>query len=72
MAVLKRMGITETIAANLDDYISVAVRLSHDISLRVALKDKMARNKHKVYRDHSCISALEVFLNCVVRKRQMQ
>jgi predicted O-linked N-acetylglucosamine transferase (SPINDLY family) len=72
MAILKRMGINETIAHTLDDYVLLAIRLVHDVSWRISLKAKMAAHKHKVYRDHSCISALEDFLNRSARKSATQ
>jgi len=68
VAILKMIGVTETIATTIDEYISVAVRLGQDIALRTSLKQKIAKNKYRVYRDRTAISALESFLDDVVRR----
>ena len=39
-----------------------AVRLVCDQAWRSAIKDRMAANRHRVYRDRECITALEDFL----------
>src|SRR5712692_696436 len=67
-AILKRMGVVETIAATIDEYVSTAVRLAKDVPLRTALKTRIARNKHRVYRDTACIAALEDFLDREARR----
>src|SRR5262249_34434965 len=66
-AILRLMGIEETIARSLDDYVAIAVRLAHDTDWRGALRDRIAANKHRLYRDHACIAALEEFLERAVR-----
>jgi protein O-GlcNAc transferase len=66
-AILRMMDVTDTVAATCDDYVSIAVRLARDKSLRAAVKSKIARNKHRVYADTACIAALEEFLNRVAR-----
>jgi predicted O-linked N-acetylglucosamine transferase (SPINDLY family) len=68
MAVLKMMGVTETITETIDNYVSVAIRLARDVPWRMAVKKRIAANKHRVYRDMTCISALEEFLNRVARR----
>ena len=67
MAILRMMGVTETIAETIDDYVSIAVRLARDVPWRMAVKAKISANKHRVYFDGACISGLEQFLNHVVR-----
>ncbi len=66
--VLRMMGVTETIAATVDDYVAAAVRLAKDRDWRTSIKDKIAANKHRIYRDRSCIKALEDFLDHAVRQ----
>jgi protein O-GlcNAc transferase len=61
-AILRMMGVTDTITATVDQYVSTAVRLAHDESWRMALGNKIAESKARLYRDHSCIRALEEFL----------
>ena len=67
LAILKMMGVTETITETIDDYISVAIRLARDLPWRMAVKDQIAANKHRIYRDSACISAMEEFLNRAAR-----
>ena len=67
MAILGMMGVTETIAATIDDYVSTAVRLAQDVPWRMAVKAKISASKHRVYFDRACIFGLEQFLNNVVR-----
>jgi protein O-GlcNAc transferase len=62
MAILQMMGITDTVAATIDDYISTAVRLARDVSWRVAVRKRIAESKSRLYRDDSFIFALEKFL----------
>jgi protein O-GlcNAc transferase len=67
VAILKRMEVEETITETVDGYVSTAVRLARDLSWRLAIKDKISRNKHRLYRDATCVSALETFLDDAVR-----
>lgn len=69
-AVLTMMGVTDTIARTVDDYVSVAQRLATDATWRNAIKERMGATKHRVYRDRACIDALEEFLLRVVRDRR--
>jgi protein O-GlcNAc transferase len=66
-AILKMMGVNETIASTVDDYVSTAIRLARDVSWRMAFKNKISENKHRVYRDTACVLALEDFLNRTTR-----
>jgi predicted O-linked N-acetylglucosamine transferase (SPINDLY family) len=68
MAILKMMGVDETITESVDDYVSTAVRLGRDLPWRMAVKDRISKNKHRLYRDSACISALEDFLDRVTRR----
>jgi protein O-GlcNAc transferase len=67
-AILTMMGVTETISETVDDYVRAAVRLAQDASWRMAIKQKIAANKQRVYRDRTCITALENFLDQVARR----
>ncbi len=66
-AILQMMGVTETIAASIEDYAAIAVRLANNPAQRLALRERMKANAHKVYRDRACIAALEDFLERAVR-----
>jgi hypothetical protein len=43
------------------------VRVARDAGWRSALRSKIARNKHRLYRDNTCIAALEDFLAAQAR-----
>ncbi|HEY7997247.1 MAG TPA: tetratricopeptide repeat protein [Pseudolabrys sp.] len=66
-AILRMMGVTETLAETVDDYVSIAARLAKDPAERQALRERMKAGEQKVYRDRACISALEDFLDRAVR-----
>jgi protein O-GlcNAc transferase len=68
MAILRMMGVTETITKSIDDYVSTAVRLACDVPWRMAVQSRIRENRHRVYRDGTCISALEEFLNDAARR----
>jgi predicted O-linked N-acetylglucosamine transferase (SPINDLY family) len=68
MAILKRMGVEETITGTTDGYVSAAVRLARDPAWRRTVKTKISQNKHRLYRDATCVSALEKFLESVVTR----
>jgi protein O-GlcNAc transferase len=61
-AILQQIGVTETIGDSVDEYVSIAVRLGRDPAWRSEIKARMARQKHRVYRDETPIAALEEFL----------
>jgi predicted O-linked N-acetylglucosamine transferase (SPINDLY family) len=61
-AILRMMGVTETIADTVDAYIATATRLATDASWRAEITARMAANRAAVYRDRACITALEAFL----------
>jgi predicted O-linked N-acetylglucosamine transferase (SPINDLY family) len=67
-AILQMMGVTETIAATLDDYVALAARLANAPDECQAISRRVADNKHKVYRDRACVTALEDFLERAVRQ----
>jgi protein O-GlcNAc transferase len=69
-AILAMMGLTETIAASLDSYIEIGVRLANDSEWRKCISGKIADNKHRIYRDVECITALEEFLERAVKERR--
>jgi protein O-GlcNAc transferase len=69
-AVLTMMGVTETIAGTVDEYVAMAQRLATDATWRNAIRERMRATKHLVYRDRVCIDALEEFLTRVARDRR--
>lgn len=67
-AILTMMGMTETIAETIDDYVMLAVRLARDPEWRRSIANRVAGKKHLLYRDKTCITALEDFLERTVRE----
>ncbi|MDA8430851.1 MAG: methyltransferase domain-containing protein [Geobacteraceae bacterium] len=61
-AILKMMGVEETIATSMEEYISIAVRLALDTQWRDDVSGRISCNKHKIYQDRECITAMEHFL----------
>jgi len=68
-AILTMMGLKETIAASLDEYVALAVKLGQSSEWRREISEKIARNKHIVYKDKYCITVLEDFLDKSVKER---
>jgi predicted O-linked N-acetylglucosamine transferase (SPINDLY family) len=66
-AILEMMGVADTIAHTIDEYVSTAVRLARDKEWRSGLRRRIAESKHRVHRDRACITALEDFLDTQVR-----
>jgi predicted O-linked N-acetylglucosamine transferase (SPINDLY family) len=66
-AILEMMGVEETIARTVDDYVAIAVRLGRSAVERAAVAQRIAASKHRVYKDRDCIVALEDFLDRAVR-----
>ncbi len=66
-AILEMMGVTDTIADDVDGYVALAVRLGRDAVWRKAMSDAVAADKSKLYRDETTITAFEEFLERVAR-----
>jgi predicted O-linked N-acetylglucosamine transferase (SPINDLY family) len=64
--ILRMMGMPETIAANMDDYVALAVRMAKDPAWRNEIKLRIAQDRSRLYRDRTCITALERFLERAV------
>ena len=66
-AILKGIGITETIATSVDEYVSLAVRLGNDSKWRIQIAEQIKTRKKLVYEDKRCIQGLENFLSLAVK-----
>jgi predicted O-linked N-acetylglucosamine transferase (SPINDLY family) len=64
--ILRMMDMPDTIAATLDDYVALAVRMAKDAAWRGDIKRRIAQDKGRVYCDRRCIGALESFLERAV------
>lgn len=71
LAILKMMGIEETIAASKEEYVQIAIRLGKDALYRQYISQQIADNKHKLYNDLKPVRALEeVFFQVVNKARK--
>jgi len=61
-AILQQMGIPETIAHTLEDYVQIAVRLGLDDRWREQMGRQVQARQERVYRDPAPIRALEQWL----------
>ncbi len=68
-AILTMMGVDETIAENLDDYVDCAVKLGKDKSMRDRVRAAFRANKQRLYYDMECVKGFESFLEDAVRGR---
>ena len=67
-AILHVIGVTETIAETVDDYVGLAVRLGREPGWRTELGARIAAGAGRLYGDDRCIRALETFLVQAVRE----
>jgi protein O-GlcNAc transferase len=58
---LRRIGVMDTVAQNVEDYVDIAVRLGLDEKWREGIKMNQESKLHKLYDDTDCISGLEQF-----------
>ncbi|MCW5315414.1 tetratricopeptide repeat protein [Nostoc sp. KVJ3] len=68
LAILKMMGVEETIASSKAEYVQIAIRLGKDAEYRQYISQQVAENKHKLYGDLKPVRALEDFLLQLVNK----
>jgi protein O-GlcNAc transferase len=59
---LRMMGMPETIATTVDDYVALGVRIAKDPAWRQELRSRVIADRQRLYRDRTCITALESFL----------
>jgi predicted O-linked N-acetylglucosamine transferase (SPINDLY family) len=69
-AMLRRMAVTDTIAASVDAYVALAVQLGRDAAARRSLGRRVAAAKGVLYRDRAPIGALEAWLSDAVRAEE--
>lgn len=62
LAMCRQMGITELVAADLDDYVDIAVRLGSEPEFHARMLEQVSANNHKLYDDPEPIEAFAAFL----------
>jgi predicted O-linked N-acetylglucosamine transferase (SPINDLY family) len=63
------MGMPEAVGETVDAYVAIAIRMGRDRAWREQIKARVASDKHRLYRDRTCIAALENFLDHAARTR---
>lgn len=59
---LRHIDVADTVAADVDGYVALAVDLARDPLRRDAIRDRIGANLGRAYRDDAVIRALEAFL----------
>lgn len=70
--ILRRMGMTELIANNEEEYVNLVVKLVQDRTYRQAIQEKIIANRSILFDDLEPIRALEQFLIEVVKMNAAQ
>jgi protein O-GlcNAc transferase len=65
-AILRRLGITETIATSIENYIQIAIQLGVNSNFRTSITRKVSQAKHRIFNDSDCMQALEKFYETVL------
>lgn len=65
-AILKMLGVTDTIAHNEAEYIEIAVRLGLDREWRDSIIKQMVQRHSYLFDDKTCVEALDAFFSHVV------
>ncbi|WP_107668129.1 tetratricopeptide repeat protein [Cyanothece sp. BG0011] len=69
-AILKTLGVEETITYSEEDYIAMAIKLGHDPQWRKELRENIKANHHRLYEDQVAMDALESFYEQAVKDHQ--
>ncbi len=59
---LHMIGVEETVARDVDDYIAIAIRLGREPNIRAEVRAKIEANREKLYDDEACVRGLEDFI----------
>ena len=68
---LTRLGIMETVASNVDEYVHIAVRLATDPVYRQDVVAQLSEHLHLLYDDTACVTALEQFYRQAIPRSTM-
>lgn len=60
-AILKMLGVTETIAESEQEFIEIAAKLGNDKEYRQQIVQKIAHQHERIYNDIECVKGLEAF-----------
>jgi len=65
--IMRMLGASETIAASLDEYVDIAVRLAKDREWRHSIRQKISASRPAIYADATPVRALETWLDGIIR-----
>jgi predicted O-linked N-acetylglucosamine transferase (SPINDLY family) len=68
-AILAMLGLPELVADDIEGFVDLAVRLGRDRELRQGFSARIARTRHRLYRDQAAIDGLEAYLEAAARGR---
>lgn len=68
LAILRMIGVTDTVAASPEDYIDIACRLALDPAWREEVSSRIRANIHRAYEDMEAIYGLERFIEEAVAR----
>lgn len=66
LAILRLLGVEDTVVATVDDYVDMAIRLATDHPWRQSLSARLKAAFHRILDDRECIRGLEQFLEQAV------
>jgi len=66
-AILTMLGMQDMIAATPEEFTDLAIRLGSDPQLRQYLRLRVARDKHRLYRDQNAVDGLARYLEAAAR-----
>lgn len=66
--ILQRLGVTETIAQNEDEYLNITIELGLNAEKRQAIAEKIKQNQFILYQDIITLKALESFYLSVIHR----
>ncbi len=65
---LQLLGVTDTIACSAKNYIEIASNLGNNRALRQEIRARIAKQKHQLFEESSCIEGLEDFYRKAVKR----
>jgi len=66
-AILRMMGMTDTIARDEEEYVAIAARLGMDSDWRDEIRARISDQCERIYEDTDCVKGLEAFYSGVVK-----
>jgi len=68
LGMYERLGVTDLIAKDKDDYVNLAVKLGEDAAMRADIKQRILDKKHVLFNQKDAVKSWGAFLEQTVRK----